>query len=107
MDTRTGEIYDLDELYPTREDRRAAERRIQADTEALADEMRKRADADDGNLGALDAREEVRRRFETGYAEGYVVPVSEDVARQQLAGQRVTDRRRKRKAAKAARKANR
>ncbi|MBA2526731.1 MAG: hypothetical protein H0V18_13260 [Pyrinomonadaceae bacterium] len=45
--------------------------------------------------------------FERAVAAGQVVPVSNQVALQQLAGQRDADRRRKRKAAKAARKAQR
>lgn len=50
---------------------------------------------------------EERRRMERAAARGSLVPVSEQVARQQQIGQRVEDRRRKRKAAKAARKRNR
>ncbi len=50
---------------------------------------------------------EKRRRMERAEARGALVPVSDQVARQQLTGQRVEERRRKRKAAKAARRANR
>jgi hypothetical protein len=50
---------------------------------------------------------EKRRRMERAQARGELVPVSEQVARQQIIGQRVEDRRRKRKAAKAARRSNR
>jgi hypothetical protein len=50
---------------------------------------------------------EKRRRMDDAAARGELVPVSEQVARQQIIGQRVEARRRTRKAAKAARKANR
>ena len=48
-----------------------------------------------------------QREFERARAAGKIVEVSEQVAKQQLAGQRVEARRLKRKAAKVARKKNR
>jgi hypothetical protein len=50
---------------------------------------------------------EKRRRMERAAARGELVPISDDVARLVQIGTRVEDRRRKRKAAKAARKKNR
>lgn len=93
MNTDTGRIYDVDSLYSTREERRERDRRLAADK---ADFERMARDLDPE-----------RRAFETEHRSGKVVPVSEIVARHQQTGQRVEDRRRKRKAAKAARKANR
>lgn len=90
MDIESGRIYDLKELYPTAQDRLEMERRVDDELEAAAASLT-----------------EEQRAYEEGVRAGRVVPVSESVRRQQLAGQRVEDRRRKRKAAKAARKANR
>jgi hypothetical protein len=51
--------------------------------------------------------ERAQERMQRAEDDGYLVPVSGQVARQQKIGQRVEDRRRKRKAAKAARRRNR
>lgn len=51
--------------------------------------------------------ERARQRMADAEARRELVPVSEQVARQQRAGQRVEERRLKRKAAKAARRKNR
>lgn len=50
---------------------------------------------------------EARAEFDALREQRRVVEVSEQVARQQLAGQRIEERRRKRKVAKAARRRNR
>lgn len=78
MNTDTGRIYDPDE-YQARN--RAARRREKIDAH--------------------------QAEFEAAQAAGKIVPISETVARHVKTGQRVEDRRRQRKAAKAARKKNR
>ena len=84
MDTRTGEIFRTEEM---------AELRRQRNEEQAAEIAAEK-------LAQLE-------RYEKGIEDGHVVPVSEQVARQQLAGQEAEKRRVKRKAAKAARKKNR
>jgi hypothetical protein len=93
MNTDTGRIYDVGDLYPSREDRRERDRRLAAER---SDFERMSRDLDPE-----------RRAFETEHRAGKVVSVSEAVARQQRTGQRVNARRRKRKATKAARRTNR
>jgi hypothetical protein len=78
MDTQSGRIYGPDEYDQRRE----------------AMELRRDLD-------------EHQAEFEAAVRAGQIVPVSEQVARQQRTGQRVEERRRKRKAAKAARRKNR
>lgn len=78
MDTSSGRIYEPEEMT----------RRLEAFSEGLVPD-------------------EHQPEFVHRLKQGGIVPVSEDVARQQRTGQRVDERRRKRKAAKAARRANR
>lgn len=84
MDARTGRIYGPEEMEQRMKE---MELRWQDPETTLADDN--------------------QAVFEAAMRGGYIVPVSEQVARQQLTGQRVEERRRKRKAAKAARRANR
>lgn len=79
MDTRTGEVFPFDE------DRNLAKAEYGSEREYRR-ALKRMADAE---------------------ARGELVPISEQVARQQRIGQRVEERRAKRKAAKAARKQNR
>lgn len=78
MDTQSGRVYEPDEY-----EQRMTARELRAELD------------------------EHQAEFEQAVEAGRIVPVSEQVARQQQTGQRVEERRRKRKAAKAARRKNR
>jgi hypothetical protein len=78
MDTQSGRIYEPDE-YAQR---------------LLSMELRQELD-------------DHQAEFEQAVQAGQIVPVGEQVARQQQTGQRVQNRRERRKAAKAARRKNR
>lgn len=88
MDVRTGRIYGPEEM----------ERRML--TTFLGD-------PEEWQTPATTLADDHQAAFEAAMHGGHIVPVSEQVARQQAIGQRVEERRRKRKAAKAARRANR